>query len=61
MAGMVDFWRSVGLYAYQTHYDCVLGQLLITAGKVEEARLSTACPPTARCWSSLGRGLAQLS
>lgn len=38
VAGFVEFWRSVGLYAYQTHYDCLLAQLLTAAGRVEEAR-----------------------
>ncbi len=33
-----DFWRTLGLYAYQTQYDCVLGQLLIAAGRFDEAR-----------------------
>jgi tetratricopeptide (TPR) repeat protein len=34
----VDFWRAVGLNAYQTHYDCVVAQLLTAAGRPEEAR-----------------------
>ncbi|HEV7422707.1 MAG TPA: adenylate/guanylate cyclase domain-containing protein [Mycobacterium sp.] len=38
MTGFVEFWRSVGLYAYQTQYDCVLGQLLTAAGQPDEAR-----------------------
>ena len=38
MGGFVELWRSVGLYAYQTHYDCVLGQLLTAAGRPDEAR-----------------------
>jgi tetratricopeptide (TPR) repeat protein len=38
MTGFVDFWRAVGLYAYQTHYDCVLGKLLAAAGRLDEAR-----------------------
>ncbi|RZT25157.1 serine/threonine protein kinase [Mycobacterium sp. BK558] len=33
-----DFWRSLGLFAYQTQYDCVIGQLLIAAGRLGEAR-----------------------
>ena len=33
-----DFWRTLGLYAYQTQYDCVLGQLLIAGGRLDEAR-----------------------
>ncbi|PJE24155.1 MAG: cyclase [Mycobacterium sp.] len=33
-----DFWRSVGLYAYQTHYDCIIGQLLSAVGRHDEAR-----------------------
>ena len=33
-----DFWRSLGLYAYQTQYDCVVAQLLIAAGRPAEAR-----------------------
>ncbi|HEY6648363.1 MAG TPA: adenylate/guanylate cyclase domain-containing protein, partial [Mycobacterium sp.] len=31
-AGFIEFWRSVGLYAYQTRHDCILGQLMIAAG-----------------------------
>ena len=38
LAGFTDFWRALGLYAYQTQYDCVIGQLLIAAGRLEEAR-----------------------
>jgi tetratricopeptide (TPR) repeat protein len=38
MTGFVEFWRSVGLYAYQTEYDCVLGRLLTAAGRPDEAR-----------------------
>jgi serine/threonine protein kinase/tetratricopeptide (TPR) repeat protein len=38
MTGFVEFWRSVGLYAYQTQYDCILGQLLTAAGQPDEAR-----------------------
>jgi class 3 adenylate cyclase/tetratricopeptide (TPR) repeat protein len=38
MTGFVEFWRSVGLYAYQTQYDCILGQLLTAAGRLDEAR-----------------------
>jgi tetratricopeptide (TPR) repeat protein len=38
MTEFVDFWRAVGLYAYQTHYDCVLAKLLSAAGRPEEAR-----------------------
>lgn len=35
---MVDLWRSVGLNAYQTQYDCVIARLLTAAGRIEEAR-----------------------
>lgn len=38
MTEFVLFWRAVGLYIYQTHYDCVLAKLLIAAGRVDEAR-----------------------
>lgn len=40
----VSFWRAVGLYVYQTHYDCVLAKLLTAAGRRDEARerISTA-------------------
>jgi hypothetical protein len=38
VTGYVDLWRSLGLYAYQTHYDCLLAQLLIAAGRPDEAR-----------------------
>jgi predicted ATPase len=38
MTEFVNFWRAVGLYAYQTHYDCVLAKLLTAAGRLEEAR-----------------------
>ena len=38
MTGFVEFWRSVGLYAYQTQYDCILGRLLTAAGQPDEAR-----------------------
>jgi class 3 adenylate cyclase len=38
IAGFIEFWRSVGLYAYQTQYDCVLGRLLTAAGQPDEAR-----------------------
>jgi hypothetical protein len=31
-------WRAVGLNVYQTHYDCVLGQLLTADGRPDEAR-----------------------
>jgi hypothetical protein len=34
----VNFWRAVGLYAYQTHYDCVLAKMLTAAGRPDEAR-----------------------
>ena len=39
-----DLWRSVGLFAYQTHYDCIIGQLLTAAGRRDEAqtRINTA-------------------
>ena len=44
MTEFVDFWRAVGLYAYQTHYDCVLAKLLTAAGRPDEAqeRVATA-------------------
>ncbi len=44
MTEFVDFWRAVGLYAYQTHYDCVLAKLLTAAARCEEAcaRVGTA-------------------
>nr|WP_255506095.1 adenylate/guanylate cyclase domain-containing protein [Mycolicibacterium sp. 018/SC-01/001] len=38
LTGFTDFWRSLGLYAYQTQYDCVVGRLLIAAGRLDEAR-----------------------
>ncbi|MHA0289443.1 serine/threonine-protein kinase [Mycobacterium sp. C3-094] len=38
LTGFTDFWRSLGLYAYQTQYDCVIGQLLIAAGRLDDAR-----------------------
>jgi serine/threonine protein kinase len=38
MTEFVNFWRAVGLYAYQTHYDCVLAKLLTAAGRPEDAR-----------------------
>jgi class 3 adenylate cyclase len=38
MSGFVEFWRSVGLYAYQTEYDCMLGRLLTAADRPDEAR-----------------------
>ncbi len=38
MTRFTDFWRSLGLYAYQTQYNCVIGQLLIAAGRLDEAR-----------------------
>ncbi len=38
LTGFVDFWRSVGLYAYQTHYDCLVAELLTATGQPEEAR-----------------------
>ncbi|WP_197417530.1 serine/threonine-protein kinase PknK [Mycobacterium sp. GA-2829] len=38
MTQAVDFWRAVGLYIYQTHYDCVLAKLLTAAGRHDEAR-----------------------
>jgi tetratricopeptide (TPR) repeat protein len=37
LAGFVELWRSVGLYAYQTQYDCVLARLLTAAGRPDEA------------------------
>ena len=37
-AGFIEFWRSVGLYAYQTRHDCILGQLLTAAGQPDQAR-----------------------
>lgn len=39
MTEQVDFWRAVGLYAYQTQYDYVLGRLLTVAGRRDEARV----------------------
>jgi tetratricopeptide (TPR) repeat protein len=33
-----DLWRALGLYAYQTQYDCLIGQLLIAIGRTDEAR-----------------------
>jgi class 3 adenylate cyclase/tetratricopeptide (TPR) repeat protein len=38
MTGFVELWRSVGLYAYQTEYDSMLGHLLTAAGRPDEAR-----------------------
>jgi tetratricopeptide (TPR) repeat protein len=38
MTGIVDLWRSVGIYAYQTQYDCLLARLLSAAGRPDEAR-----------------------
>ena len=38
LTGFTDFWRALGLYAYQTQYDCVIGRLLIAAGRLDEAR-----------------------
>ena len=38
LTGFVELWRSVGLYAYQTEYDCVLARLLSAAGRPDEAR-----------------------
>jgi hypothetical protein len=38
MTEFVNFWRAVGLFAYQTHYDCVLAKLLTAAGRPDEAR-----------------------
>jgi tetratricopeptide (TPR) repeat protein len=38
MTEWVDFWRAAGLNVYQTHYDCVLGQLLLAAGRTDDAR-----------------------
>ena len=37
-AGFIEFWRSVGLYAYQTRHDGILGQLMIAAGRPDQAR-----------------------
>jgi tetratricopeptide (TPR) repeat protein len=37
-AGFIEFWRSVGLYAYQTRHDGILGQLMIAAGQPDQAR-----------------------
>ena len=44
MTEFINFWRAVGLYAYQTHYDCVLAKLLTAAGRLDEAqeRVATA-------------------
>jgi hypothetical protein len=38
MTEFVNFWRAVGLYAYQTHYDCVLAKMMTAAGRQDEAR-----------------------
>ncbi len=38
LTGFVELWRSVGLYAYQTQYDCLLARLLTAAGRPDEAR-----------------------
>lgn len=38
LTGFTDFWRALGLYAYQTQYDCVIGRLLIAAGRLDDAR-----------------------
>nr|WP_082695800.1 serine/threonine-protein kinase [Mycobacterium sp. IS-1742] len=38
MTEFIDFWRAVGLYIYQTHYDCVLAKLLTAADRRDEAR-----------------------
>ena len=38
LTGFVELWRSVGLYAYQTQYDCLLARLLIAAGRPDDAR-----------------------
>ncbi|WP_232004972.1 protein kinase [Mycobacterium sp. ACS1612] len=38
-AGCIDFWRSVGFYAYGTRHDGILGQLMITAGQRDQARV----------------------
>ena len=38
MTEFVNFWRALGLVAYQTHYDCVLAKLLTAAGRPDEAR-----------------------
>ena len=38
MTQATDLWRALGLYAYQTQYDCVIGRLLIAAGRLDEAR-----------------------
>ena len=42
MTEFIEFWRAVGLYAYQTHYDCVLAKLLTATGRLEEARARIA-------------------
>jgi hypothetical protein len=42
MTEFVDFWRAVGLYAYQTHYDCVLAKLLTASGRLDEAQARVA-------------------
>nr|WP_305728644.1 adenylate/guanylate cyclase domain-containing protein [Mycobacterium sp. GA-1285] len=38
MAQFTDLWRSLGLFAYQTHYDSIIGRLLNKAGRYEEAQ-----------------------
>ena len=38
MTQCTDLWRSLGLFAYQTRYDCVIAQLLTAAGRFAEAR-----------------------
>ena len=41
-AGFIEFWRSVGLYAYQTRHDGILGQLMSPrAGRTGPAPAST--------------------
>jgi hypothetical protein len=38
MTQWVELWRALGLVAYQTHYDCIVAELLITANRLDEAR-----------------------
>jgi hypothetical protein len=48
-AGFIEFWRSVGLYAYQTRHDCILGQLMIAAGQPDQgSRLRRRCAADCR-------------
>ncbi len=56
MTEHVTFWRAVGLYAYQTQYDCVLGEVVDGRRSSDEARdrgSRSRCrsPPTPVCTS----------